>query len=181
MYDPIRGERVTLRQPVLDDAAFLAALANEEAVARFTTLPSPYRLEHALGFIVSLGDKPTSEEYAIELDGAFIGMMGLMNIDPDRSEAEVGYWLGKPYRGRGYASEALDLLIGRAFEGLGLSWLYAKAVSSNAASRGLLESRGFVFERFAHESIREGSFIEAAHYGLSRSAWKKGKKVGQRT
>jgi RimJ/RimL family protein N-acetyltransferase len=74
--------------------------------------------------------------------GRFIGEAGLYELDWGRRYAEVGFWLRQSARGRGYASEALDLLTEHA-RGLGLRKLEAHIAPDNVASRRLVERRGY--------------------------------------
>ncbi len=104
-------------------------------------IPEPCTEESAREWIME--GLPAEEDYvfAIELkDGHdFIGCIG---FGGPREALEVGYWVGRPYRGVGYASEALRTMLGHA-KTLGKSRLFAETFSGNAASIRVLTKNGF--------------------------------------
>ena len=142
--------KVYLRTISSGDAGDIARNANDPEitrnVARFGEFPSPYTEEHALSFISSLQDKQAAgieSHFSIILDGKTVGACALMGIDGQKGQAEIGYWLGREYWGRGYAKEALMLLLGFAFGRLDLGRAFARTFRSNERSIKLLNSLGF--------------------------------------
>lgn len=104
----IETRRLTLRSPQMDDAARLAELCNDFDISRMTSrMPWPYAQGDAEDFIAAcaIADRRTSMSFLIEHDDA--GVVGGLGFDPGPGGLEVGYWIGKPYQGRGLASEAL--------------------------------------------------------------------------
>jgi hypothetical protein len=101
--------RLTLRPHRPADAARIASLANDFEVVKMTGgMPFPYSLADAEAFVARAGaaDLATDVEFAVELPGeGLIGGLGFFTRD--EVAPEVGYWLGRPYWGRGYASEML--------------------------------------------------------------------------
>jgi RimJ/RimL family protein N-acetyltransferase len=109
--------------------------------------PHPYTLENAHGFLgfVTKEDPPTT--FAIATTAEAIGCIGLqIGRDVHRKTAELGYWLGEPYWGRGIMSEAVVALTGWAFETFDLQRIYAQPFAENAPSARVLEKAGFVCE-----------------------------------
>jgi RimJ/RimL family protein N-acetyltransferase len=105
----IETRRLTLRAPERRDAPAMARLANDFDIVRMTSrMPWPYRLKDAEDFIGRCEQRDWSQDatFAIELeDEGFAGVLGFFGNADD--ELEVGYWLGRPYWGRGLATEAL--------------------------------------------------------------------------
>jgi len=138
----LRTARLTLAPPRLEDLPELVPLADNENVTRWTArMPYPYGHADGVAFIEKIAASGSEKPYAVRNeDGAFIGVVSLMFHD---ERPEVGYWLGEPYWGRGYASEALGALVGAA-RAAGLApALAAKALADNRASLRVLEKQGF--------------------------------------
>jgi RimJ/RimL family protein N-acetyltransferase len=108
-WPEIGTDRLVLRAPVATDAPLIAELANDPVIARNTArLPHPYGLAEAEAFLsaVAAQDPRRNRTFAVE-DRQF-GLVGVLGFDERRpQQTEVGYWLGRPFWGRGYATEAL--------------------------------------------------------------------------
>ena len=132
-------------------------LAAHPDVAATTLLPHPYPEDGAARFVEDtvLPGRAAGTLYAfVMLDaGEVVGHISLKNVDRERSEAEVGYWVGRPYWGRGYASRAVREVATFAFEDLGLRRLYAHVLAQNPASGRVLEKAGFVPVELPPEAI----------------------------
>jgi len=145
----IKTARLLLRGFTLDDAPEVQRLAGDYTVARNTlTIPHPYEDGMAGTWIRGLEEdeeRGISLVFAIERDEdkQLIGSIGLSGIDTCHNHAELGYWVGQPYWGRGYASEAASALVGFAFRILRLNRLFAYRFERNAASERVLEKSGF--------------------------------------
>jgi ribosomal-protein-alanine N-acetyltransferase len=141
----IRTPRLLLRAPLLSDAARVSLLAGDFDVASMTgTIPHPYSEEMAAKWI---SDALAGEEgvvFAIVRSGALIGCTGYRPFGEDH--AELGYWIGKPYWGMGYATESFRALIIHAFEMGGFDYLTAGHFSDNPASARIIGKFGFAIE-----------------------------------
>ena len=143
----IETRRLTLRAPRMEDAPRLADLCNDFDIARMLSrMPWPYGLEDAEGFIAAcaLADRRTDAAFLIEHDEeGVVGGLGFHTRDDQ--PLEVGYWIGKPFRGRGIASEALIGAMGWA----GRDWrkrvVAAGHFSDNPASGRVLCRAGFLY------------------------------------
>ena len=144
----IKGEQVNLRKLKESDALSIYQNAKDFEIARFTTLPYPYKLKDAESFIKSTYQKIRKKkafELGIELKRTkkIVGMMSLMNIDHSSRNAEIGYWLGKKYWRRGITREAVKLMLNFGFNTLKLVRIYARVMHPNIASAKLLENQAF--------------------------------------
>lgn len=137
---------LVLRDYREDDADRLVELANNEEVSRYMidTFPYPYTAQDARWWIEEGCRGPGMVTKVIEVDGSFVGSVGLTRQTGWRSHlAEVGYWLGEPYWGRGVATSALRIMCGHAFAELGIHKLFAPVLAPNTASMQVLRKCGF--------------------------------------
>jgi len=142
----INTDRLLLRRFSLADAAEVRRLANNYAVAGATLeMPYPYEPGTAENWIGSHRRKwqfRDSAAYAVTLaeTDVLLGAVSLTWIN--RSMAELGYWIGEPYWGNGYCSEAVRALIGFAFEQLDIDRIIAEHWRRNPASGRVMEKAG---------------------------------------
>lgn len=139
----LETERLVLRAARLGDAKAIAALANDRRIAENTRrIPHPYTVSDAEHFITAAGTARSETALLVTLrDGTPIGACGLGLLDG--TVPELGYWLGVPFWGKGYATEAVRAVIDHAFTELDHSALQAGARVTNPASRRVLEKCGF--------------------------------------
>ncbi|HET9902111.1 MAG TPA: GNAT family N-acetyltransferase [Xanthobacteraceae bacterium] len=139
----LETERLVLRAPRLEDVNAIAALANDRRIAQNTRrLPHPYTAADAEEFVRSVNTGSGEMALVVTLaDGTLIGAVGLGLLEGPAPE--VGYWLGVPYWGKGYATEAARAVIDFAFTELDHEALQAGARVTNPASRRILEKCGF--------------------------------------
>ncbi len=158
-----------LRTPVLADAGRISLLAGDYDVASMTgTIPHPYSEEKADNRIASVLAGEEGVVFAIERSGALIGCTGYRAFGGDH--AELGYWVGKPYWGMGYASEAVRALILHAFEADGFDYLRAGHFSDNPASARIIAKFGFVTQgREQRECAARGARALCLTYRLDRA------------
>ena len=157
MKEPIRisaleTRRLRLRPLRMEDAEAITALLQDPEIDRWTKrLPWPYTLQDARSFI----SRQQEDEQAtaavnwgiVEAEtDAFTGMIGLHDIERIASRAELGYWMGEPYRGRGYATEAARRVIAWAFELAGFHRIQASHFPGNEASAAVMRNAGMTFE-----------------------------------
>ena len=140
----LETERLLLRPPKAADISQFVPLLNDFEVAKnLSRVPYPYTEDDACAFIVRMASAlaaGTGYVFAILLKpGMFIGLCGL---HPD-SGWELGYWLGKPFWGRGYATEAGRRVVKFAFEDLKAEALRASWFHDNPASGHVLAKLGF--------------------------------------
>jgi RimJ/RimL family protein N-acetyltransferase len=174
----IKTERLILRAPRLTDAEAIALLANDLRVAANTArIPHPYGVADAEQFIAAINRRDEESCWAVGHSGALIGMCGLV---PAEREAEIGYWLGAPFWGRGFATEAARAVIDHAFGQLGHETLQAGARVTNPASRRVLEKCGFQWAGVRLTRIRAiNSAAPVDRFRLDRGLWASLKAWGQ--
>jgi ribosomal-protein-alanine N-acetyltransferase len=155
------------------DAAQLAVQANDRRVwlGLRDAFPHPYSLDDAHGFIGRALEMSPRTLFAIETDERVAGGIGyVLREDVERIGAEVGYWLGHQYWGRGIATAAVRLLTRHAFEVRPeLRRLYALPLASNAASARVLVKAGYVLEGTLRQSaIKDGRVCNQFVYAVLR-------------
>ncbi len=143
----IETRRLTLRSPVPADVERVAAFCVDHDVARMTTrMPSPYTRGHAEDFVARCGaqDRSRDNTFAIELaEEGLIGVVGMFTTA--EGEVELGYWIGRPYWGRGYATEATRGALDWARERWKKRYVMAGHFADNDASGRVLVKAGFLY------------------------------------
>lgn len=178
MQPTLETPRLRLRPFTLDDAPRVQALAGEWAVADTTLhIPHPYH-DGAAEAWISLHAEHFEERaaavFAITLrdGGALIGAIGLV-IDLRHDHAELGYWLGVPYWGRGYCTEAAAEVLRFAFAELGLRRVFAHHFARNPASGSVLRKIGMRPEGRLRQHVKKwGLFEDLEQYGIVREEMK---------
>jgi RimJ/RimL family protein N-acetyltransferase len=168
----LETQRLVLRAPQLVDGKAIAALANDRRIAENTArIPHPYRASDAESWIVDVNADMEGETYLITLaNGTVIGGCGFdMREGP---AAEIGYWLGTKYWGKGYATEAVRALIDHAFTNLEHQALQSSVRVTNPGSRRVLEKCGFQWTGVGLCRIRAlGSSVPVDRFRLERGIW----------
>lgn len=163
--DIIVTARLRLRPLVPSDAARLAQLADDRDLARQTAkLPHPYRREDADAFIAAeRAPDWIGRSFAVERLGD--GLIGVVGFKPEEGSPlmDFGYWLGRPYWGGGFATEAATAALQWARDGWGRRALQAGHFTDNPASGRVLEKIGFLYTgvRRPFASVARGGFSES--------------------
>lgn len=111
-------------------------------------------------------DHPDSRGDSAATQATLIGGIGL-EIDQQHHRGELGFWIGKPYRNRGYATEAGRAVIELGFERIGLNKITASHLTTNLKSERVLKKLGFAVEGILRRQVRRsGRFFDLACYGL---------------
>ncbi|RMH22738.1 MAG: N-acetyltransferase [Acidobacteria bacterium] len=177
-------ERLILRPFTLADATDVQRLAGDAAIAATTlSVPHPYEKEMAEAWIDTHAEEHaagTGYVFAITLrdGGALVGAIGLKR-EADHERAEIGYWIGRPYWRRGYASEAARAVLDFAFEMLGCQRLYGRCFAGNLPSRRVLEGLGLRYEGCQRQHVKKpGGFRDVELFGLLRADWRARRRGG---
>ena len=170
------GTLVTLRPWRQGDAPSLVKYANNPNVARQLRdrFPHPYTAADARQFIQSIAQARPTTTFAITVGGEAVGGTGFSpGADVERYSAEVGYWLGEPFWGRGLTVEAVRLLSAYAFGTCGMLRLFALPFADNAQSVRVLEKAGYTREAILRaSSVKHGAIRDQALYALVNQNWK---------
>jgi ribosomal-protein-alanine N-acetyltransferase len=170
------GKLTTLRPWRLADAPSLVTHANNPNVARQLRdrFPHPYTAADARQFIQSIANARPTMTFAITAGGEAIGGTGFApGADVERFSAEVGYWLGEPFWGRGITADAVRLVSAYAFTTCNMLRLFALPFADNAQSIRVLEKAGYGREAILRaSSVKEGRPRDQALYVLINGNWR---------
>jgi RimJ/RimL family protein N-acetyltransferase len=167
----LRTPRLLLRSLGERDIADLVRLAGAREVAASTLLiPNPYREADAMEFLERARESQRDGEaalWAITLaNDELCGTMGL-HREAAHNRAELGYWIGVPFWGKGYCTEAARAVIGYGFREWKLHRIFAMTFPDNAASRRVLEKAGMRYEgRLRGHVLRWGQALDLDCYGM---------------
>ncbi len=143
----IKTQRLTLRAPGKADIERVAAFCGDRDVARMTTrMPAPYTRNHAEDFVARCGaqDRSRDNTFAIELaNEGLIGVIGMFTTAD--GQVELGYWIGRPYWGLGYATEATRGALDWARSAWRKRYVVAGHFADNDASGRVLVKAGFLY------------------------------------
>ena len=166
---PLIGMRCRLRPWRTGDLPSLLRHANNKDVSRHLRdgFPFPYTEADGRSFLQMAGGQAPPTSLAIEVDGSACGGLGLvLRSGNERRTAEIGYWLGEAYWGRGIGTEALWLMTGYAVDTFALARLEAFAVTTNTRSCRALEKAGYVLEgRMRRSFLKDGVMHDQCCYG----------------
>jgi ribosomal-protein-alanine N-acetyltransferase len=166
------GESIALRLPRAKDAAAIARHANDRNVwlNLRDAMPHPYSLADAIEWLGSHLEQRPVLTFAIECEGEVVGAVGLIpGTDIERRTAELGYWLGSAYWGRGIATAAVTRICRYAFDELDMLRVFATPMTGNVASRRVLEKAGFGLEGIMRRCyIKDNVVRDAALYARIR-------------
>jgi RimJ/RimL family protein N-acetyltransferase len=147
-------EKITLRPLNDNDSTEIARLANNKKIWDNLRdfIPFPYTIEDAIFFINMVKEEGPVMTFAIEFDGHFCGVIGLVGQkDVYRKTAEIGYWIGEPYWNKGIATVAVKLITEYGFDQLGYVRIHTGVFEYNTGSMKVLEKNGYknegVFEK----------------------------------
>jgi len=171
----IKTDRLFLRAFEPSDADAVQRHAGDKRISSNTvSIPYPYDKEMAIDWI---NDHPArfqdgkGVDYAVinQENQELIGAIGL-SISPRHKHAELGYWIGEPYWGKGYATEAAAAMLRYGFEERNLHRIFAHYFSQNPASGRVMEKIGMQFEGLLREHIyKDGKFVDLYLYSILRA------------
>ncbi|QIM15568.1 GNAT family N-acetyltransferase [Leucobacter insecticola] len=141
--------RTILTAPTLDDVPAIFEACQDPSIQRWTTVPAPYKREHAVGFVEHVTQAWESGEehtWAIRHAGVLCGMIGLIRQEP--GAAEIGYWVSPTARGQGLFAEAGRAVLdwGFAAHGGELERIEWRAYAGNVPSAYSARALGFRYE-----------------------------------
>ena len=163
---------LVLRAFRLEDAPKVAEYCGDWDLAKTTAnIPHPYDQSMARGWIASHQEAFEAGEaatFAITLadSGELVGAVGLQ-YEARNQLAEIGYWIGKPHWGNGYATSAAQAIIEFGFSHWDLNRVQARHITTNPASGRVMEKAGMQLEGVLRQaSFRWGTFEDLAIYSI---------------
>lgn len=164
--------RCTVRPWRAGDEPSLTRHANNRRVSlnmrdRF---PYPYSHADAEEWIRTASAETPVTNFAVVVAGSAVGGIGFeLGADVFRRSAEIGYWLGEAYWGRGIATEALRAMTDYAFAHLDICRIYAVVFEDNPASARVLEKAGYTCEgRLRQSIVKDGRTMDSLLYAAVR-------------
>jgi RimJ/RimL family protein N-acetyltransferase len=158
----IRCEKSILRPWNLADAGALVSFADNPKIAQNLrdVFPSPYTIDDAKFFIEKIAPDANNLILAIEVGGQAIGAIGIYpQTDVYRKNAELGYWLGEPFWGKGIATDAVKTLVEYTFQHMDIYRIYAKVFETNKPSMRVLEKCGFMLEAILQKAVVKNNVL----------------------
>jgi ribosomal-protein-alanine N-acetyltransferase len=172
--------RLLLRSFENEDVPAIVRLAGVNEIAATTlNIPHPYSENDARSFLAKANEDfhgGHSVSFAISIlpGRELCGAVGLHIADAHR-RAELGYWIGVPFWGKGFATEAASVSVAFGFETLHLHRIYAHHFSGNIASKRVLEKIGMLHEGRSRQHIRKWDrYVDVENYGLLAEEFRRG-------
>ncbi|MEM7400114.1 MAG: GNAT family N-acetyltransferase [Pseudomonadota bacterium] len=164
----IRTRRLSLRPLDHNDVRQMSLLAGDFDVARMTgMIPHPYSETAARAWVDRVGQGEEGVVFAVTRDRTLIGCSGYMPMDAEH--AELGYWIGKPYWGAGFATEAVRAVVAHAFDAHGFEFVRAGHFQDNPSSQRVLDKLGFAPEGGEmRDCVARGEPVHCLTYRLDR-------------
>ncbi len=168
----LRTARLLLRSFERGDVPLIVRLAGAREIAATTiNIPYPYTEDDARRFLAHASEDSRTGRavhFAITAPPSrnLCGAIGLTLAPPHR-RAELGYWIGKPFWGRGWATEAATAVVSFGFRVLGLNRIHASHYSGNLASQRVLEKIGMRYEGQSRQHyLKWDRLIDVENYGV---------------
>ncbi len=158
-----------------EHADAIQRLASDARIAATTSIPHPYPEHGARDFIAGhLAARAAGRSYAFAImEGEeLVGVCGVRGLEPGATP-ELGYWIGVPYWGKGYATFGLRMLLEFVFGNLKLPRVLARVLEGNDASRRVLEKNGFLLAGSEPNTdpLLHPIGVPVAHYAVTREEW----------
>lgn len=168
----LRTPRCDLRPFQATDAPSIAGHADNRKVwlNLRDLFPHPYTVADAERYVASVAGQEPVTRFAIDVGGEAVGSVSLKpGTDVERRSAEIGYWLGEAYWGRGIASAAVAAVTAYAHRELDLLRVFAVPFVRNPASVRVLERAGYQREGIMRRSaVKDGEILDQYLYAAVR-------------
>lgn len=172
----IESERLVLKSPlnIINAEQLLKTINHTETLQYLAAAPKNYTIDSAKRFLSYLNKKiesPNSLELGafIKSNNEYIGMITLVNINMNEHVCELGYWISKPFTGKGLAIEGCQKLIQYAFNDLKIKRIDAFVIRENMKSISLLERLGFKqIELLINNTENDGVLVDRYKYSLEK-------------
>ncbi len=173
----LQTARLQLGPLAWDDVPTIVGYAGDPDVSKTTlNIPYPYEAKDAIYWINNAYQRflnQTQYTFAIRNTEteAFMGGIGL-RVNQRFNRAELGYWIAKPFWGRGYGTEAAGAVITFGFERLDLHKIHASYLEENPASGKVMQKNGMIREgEMKDHFFRDGAYKSVIQYRLTKAEW----------
>lgn len=173
-------ERLILRPWSEDDAPSLYKYACDPAVGPIAGWPPHTSVENSCEIIRTILSAPETYAVVLKETGEPVGSVGIMfgngvhSATMENDDAEIGYWIGVPYWGKGLIPEAVRCLLYRCFEMLGVQTVWCGYYDGNIKSRRVMEKCGFSFHHTETGKLSPLGDIRTEHFmQMTREEWEK--------
>ncbi|PAU76512.1 GNAT family N-acetyltransferase [Halomonas salipaludis] len=170
-FPVIETDRLTLRPLAINESEGLLEIFSDPEVMKYWNTAPWTNLQDAVDFINSSNDSMWRQESLVlgiylKPDGTLAGKCMLFNYDKESRRAEIGFGLSSSCWGKGYISEAGEVLIDYGFDALGLRRIEAEIDPENQSSAKALEKLGFTKEGLLRQRWEVNGFVsDSALYG----------------
>jgi len=173
----VKGEKVSLGLILKEDIQKLWLWINNREVRRYLASPDNiFFFEDELEWYERLRkNKDKNRVFAVieNKSESIVGVIGIHRIDHKNGHAEIGYFLGKEFWGRGYMSEAVKLALEYCFKWLNLRKVYAHVYGFNIASQKVLEKNGFkLVGKWKKHIYTPDGYTDLLCYEIFKEEWK---------
>jgi len=161
-----------LRPWSINDAGSLVKHANNFKIAKFMTdgFPHPYTIDNAKELIAFANNDTPVHIFTIDINALAVGGIGIHpHHDVYKKNAEIGYWLGESFWGKGILPDAIMHMTDFAFENYDINRIFARPFGTNAASQKVLKKTGFKLEgKFEKAIFKNGEYLDELIYAIRR-------------
>lgn len=168
-----------IRSYELTDQRALIKYANNNNITKLLRdqFPFPYTESEAKAWLNYACNQDRETNFAIANSKELIGAIGLnLQEDVNRYSAEIGYWIGEPFWGRGIVSAALLVFTDYVFNNFNLNRIYANVFEGNPASEKILVKAGYLKEATLRKAVyKDGKFLDQYVYGILKDEFIAGK------
>lgn len=176
----LTGGRARLRPIKPDDAPAAYDLFRDDRVVRTLLVEAPANLQEEEAWAGRASEFPMQEQsgwdaYSLAIESLDKpGLIGVVSLHQRNhpQQLEIGYWLGVPYWGQGFMTDAARLAVHFAFQHLDAARVFATVFVGNAASRRVLEKNGFHLEGTLRQHVQKrGEWLDEWFFSLLRAEW----------
>ena len=166
----IETERIILRPWSETDAEALFKYASDPDIGPVAGWPPHTSIENSLEIIRTVFATPETYAVVLKDSGEPVGSCGIMfsnslhSAEMNQGEAEIGYWIGKPYWGQGLIPEAVKALLARCFTELNLDAVWCGYYEGNIKSKRVCEKCGFKFHHTNKDIVSPLGDIRTEHF-----------------
>ena len=174
----LETERLILRPPNESDVPAISAIMNDPEVTANLLMSPPFPEGEVVAWIRDRREAWEKRErfaaaVVLKQTDELIGTCSLINVSREHMNAELIYWLGKPYWGKGYMTEAAGRMLKFGFEELELERISVGCFARNKTSARVIEKLGLKYESCArHKFLKDGKFLDELRFGMIRTDYR---------